>query len=236
MNLFTAEGEKKTGGLNLIAIGSFQSAAMDGFIATSNFAFAALAEYEGGGSWFGTKQVLFGELKAPVKGELYGVTRVYSGDDISPSLSGSDYIGARLRINTTEPAKSDEIVELTLLLEGEPLDSGGATYLYEGKYNLTPNTDEFVYFKVSDWIASGKIKRISLLLSPETPCEIYIHTIVSGTISRTSVIQTIIIVISAIIGLAVLAFVALVIRAKIITMQVRKRREERRRRQIDKTR
>ena len=123
--------------------------------------------------------------------------------------------------------------------------------IFEGLANISPNKDETVYFDISTWEDKTDIKKIKLLVNPyanpasqnlspqadssgndtanadtagKYDFNLYVYSIVSAHISRTSVFKTLLIIVLVIIFIVVAGYAALYIRAQMIK---KKRREMR---------
>ena len=235
---------------NSTNIGIFNNAELSGFMGTSNIFKSSVPYTNPDSGDFNGKNMLFAGFSKPTKGDFGGIFKIFTPAEPAPDLEGEKYVGARLRIDTAIDMPEDQKIQLVLIMESEapvPEDASGAGTLsiFEGLANISPNKDETVYFDISSWTERTDLKRIKLLVNPYADksayladCDspggydfnLYVYSIISGHISKMSWIKTLLTVILAVIGLLVLGYAVLYIRARIIKKKRKKMRELQKRR------
>jgi len=174
--------------LNQTNIGLFNDARLSGFIGTANIAKMGMVRYENPESEaFNGRNMLFAGFPSPVKGDFGGIMKIYTPEDLTPSLQGQRYVGVKLRVDTLEEMPEDYKIQLIFIIEGEapshrpgtsgetggsaaaaqlPAASAKPMSVFEGLANISPNRDETVFFDIGSWDGNTEIKKIKLLVNP----------------------------------------------------------------------
>jgi len=218
-------------------IGRFNNAALDGFIGSINMSDISFEEY---GNWDENenanedsefRQGLATRFTAPRRGDFGSISRVFDQDNYL-DLSGSNFVGVNLRIDSDLDLDENHSVRIVLTLEATRYGSE-SLYVYEGIASMRLNEDTPIFFDIRGWDARDNIRRISLAANPYADeynsaadgyhFLMFVESIVGTTVSRMTFVQIVIRIIWITALVIAILWLALFIRARVI--KIRRRRE-----------
>lgn len=197
------------------------------FYPTDNFKYVELSPFDG------RPETILYAMASGIPTEYSGIGTVISEPE---ALKDAHYITLELMINAPEEVAG---VDLMLRLE-KTGDADTDTVVFDGEVLLKPNVMQTVSFKIKDFtsLTDGSADILKLWIktpdadSPDGDYGIWLRDVVLHTKSGISVFGVIISIVIALIALAVLAYLALYIRAQHIRKKRRAEAERRRRQQL----